>query len=55
MRRWRAGPNMPDATYEFHERIAILMEACGYTEAEAIQAAQRQALEAESRRMIKDR
>lgn len=41
--------------YEFHERIAILMEACDYTEPQAIEAVQRQAREAESRRMVREK
>lgn len=42
-------------TYEQLECIAILMESCNYTEAEALQAAQRQAREAESHRMLKEK
>jgi len=41
-------------TYEFQERVAILMESCGYTEPKAITAAQRQSRESESRRMIQE-
>lgn len=46
---------MTTKNYEFHERIAILMEACNYTEAQAIESAQRQAREAESRQLVRER
>lgn len=40
-------------TYEFQERVAIIMEACNYSESEAIGAAMRQQREEESRERIK--
>ena len=43
-----------ESQYENQERISILMESCGYTEPEAIAAAQRQSRESESRRMIQE-
>lgn len=41
--------------YEFHERIAIIMEGDNRSEAEAIQMAQQQRRDAEQRRMIRER
>lgn len=41
--------------YEFHERIAIIMEGDNRSEAEAIQMAQQQRRDAEQRRLVREK
>jgi len=45
---------MVDA-YEFHERIAIIIEGDNRSEAEAIQMAQQQRRDAEQRRLVREK